>query len=553
MFALRRAPSRTGCVDDIVGTSRASPPSPPPSVATVAPELYEAGSNSAVAAISRRCSALAECGTTMVDTAADAFSTLDHPSSALPRSIPSTGTVQVLAARLAFLGITTLFYVIHLAYLAFIALTILFTWQWATDDERTQSTPEFPMRRYWFLTLWVWSTVELAFYLYQQWLARHWQGNSDPPFITRRRRRKLFAHTCDSITDAYAFVRGWFHQAHPTDIGVENGLEWLAWAFFGRPLDQITDQEQVEVHSMLNDYVNTLNISLRTERNHNVNSMRLNLDPMRVLPRPLASYLVISLTHSVCALLLLSLGFRQRCESSVAYWIRKGTPSATESQQTEEPPIVFAHGLTPGFLPYFHFFFSMWRRHAHRTIVILHLGHVAGGFPTRHIPSRTEVVRAAHRIFRRHRLAPAVWSGHSFGSVVCAWISQAPITRKHVHRVVMIDPICFQLWEPDVAYNFFYRKPDGWFTQIVRRVLAAELGVAATIGRNFWWYECVFLPDQVPSGSRVFLAEFDGIIESSKVQRYLEHHRISWHTFAGFRHSQFLAHADAINLVLEAY
>ena len=41
--------------------------------------------------------------------------------------------------------------------------------------------------------------------------------------------------------------------------------------------------------------------------------------------------------------------------------------------------------------------------------------------------------------------------------------------------------------EPDVAYNFLYRPPANSLQSVFKYFVAAEIGIANTLHRHFWW------------------------------------------------------------------
>lgn len=178
------------------------------------------------------------------------------------------------------------------------------------------------------------------------------------------------------------------------------------------------------------------------------------------------------------------MGFHRETTPHLTYWYR-GSTSATS---TTASPIVFVHGLSLGLTPYLIFFAQLCRRHGgDRPIILLHLTHLTYRFPRLTIPSRVEIVESITRLFERHQLAPAVWMGHSFGTIVCAWMCKLPDRQRYLTRTILVDPVCFQLWEPGLIYNAIYRSPPNWLLQLMRCVVSSEHGIALTLSRHFWW------------------------------------------------------------------
>jgi len=113
--------------------------------------------------------------------------------------------------------------------------------------------------------------------------------------------------------------------------------------------------------------------------------------------------------------------------------------------------------------------------------------------------------------------------GHSFGSVVMAWVTkQSP---ELIRRATYLDPVVFLLCKSDVAYNFVYRVPQTATENLMQYFVARELYIAHSLGRNFVWHECILWPEDLttyPEGALVFLSGQDSIVPAHSVRRYLE-------------------------------
>ena len=81
--------------------------------------------------------------------------------------------------------------------------------------------------------------------------------------------------------------------------------------------------------------------------------------------------------------------------------------------------------------------------------------------------------------------------------------------------------------EPDVAYNFLYRPPANSLQSVFKYFVAAEVGIANTLHRHFWWYENVLWLEDLPARLRkpqrfkVLLAGGDDIVNVPLIQGYL--------------------------------
>jgi len=192
------------------------------------------------------------------------------------------------------------------------------------------------------------------------------------------------------------------------------------------------------------------------------------------------------------------------------------------------------------------------QRNTSRPFIVLRLPHVSAQLPLPfHLPTQRDILTSIHLIFQRHQLSAATWVGHSFGTIVVAWVRhEAPLL---ISKLILIDPVCFALWEHDIIFNFVYKQTQtNWLEVIIRHFVARECGVAATICRNFWWFHNILLPEEVPQGSHVFVSTRDGIIDAGKVTWYLKEHQINVTQFQGLRHAEFLVKLGMLQQVVEA-
>ncbi|KAI9592680.1 hypothetical protein BDF19DRAFT_450626 [Syncephalis fuscata] len=488
------------------------------------------------------------------------------PKEALPinqqssqQSWPSWHTSLLLTIKwlwqegFAYSLVTGLMYTIYGLNLIIIGFALLFTWQWITDDIRAQNTADYPTRRLSFLLLWSWFNLELLFYAYQYLLIRRSQMTRpeiEAPFFSPTYRHQLFNHTRSyAKNNGETLVQGWFLNSQLHQVRRDNALEWLAWAFYNQEPDSLSAGETTELHKMLDDIQEDVPFATEIGRANDVKCMRLTFDPVRIFPRPLMVYVLIHIGQWFTTLCLKALGFRKEKTDHLIYWYRNPGDESLSQQTT---PIVFVHGLSLGLTPYLRFFWQLCRRHGRdRPLVLLHLDHLTYRWPRLSIPSRLQIVQTVCRIFDQHQLPPAIWMGHSFGTIVCAWMSNLDDSHRYLQRTILIDPVCFQLWEPELIHNALYRSPSDWLLQLLRCVISSEHGIALTLSRHFWWYENILLPQNLRKDSHVILAEHDGIINSYKLSSYLKDNNISYSILPKAIHAQFIMQPSIAQTILE--
>jgi pimeloyl-ACP methyl ester carboxylesterase len=397
----------------------------------------------------------------------------------------------------------------------------------------------------------VWSLVETAFHLYQLLLGRLIEFNglgAVPDPMTPTERQHLFEHCLSHAPDMANLLSSWFRGVPIQDISLDNVKDWLAWAFYSKYPYDLDEGEEVQIEWMLKTVAATpVGAKLSPVKRKHMDCMRLTLDEVHVSPRPLVFYGLIYTTQMCAHALMVWRGFRRHTQPALEYWIKQGT--------SNEAPLVVVHGLTTGLLPYMPVVNECVRQYPQRTIVVLRLPHLSGRLPVLlRIPSRTMVQTSIAHLFKKHSLGPAVWMAHSFGTIVATWAVHHDQTQQSpllVERVVLVDPVCFALWEPDVVHNFVYKRTTGWLDVLIRYFVAQECSIAASINRHFWWYKNLLLGHNVPQGSHVFLSRRDGIIDAGKVGWYLAEHGVSTTVFGGARHAEFLLRPTWIQSVVD--
>jgi pimeloyl-ACP methyl ester carboxylesterase len=103
------------------------------------------------------------------------------------------------------------------------------------------------------------------------------------------------------------------------------------------------------------------------------------------------------------------------------------------------------------------------------------------------VPSQSEMVVVTRDMLHAWGVTRASFIGHSFGSIVVAWMAKSPDTREMVGSTTFIDPVCFLLCKHDVAYNFLYREPTTLMQLIIHYFAARELHIAYALSRHFFW------------------------------------------------------------------
>lgn len=297
--------------------------------------------------------------------------------------------------------------------------------------------------------------------------------------------------------------RLWFLNAPFDKIRRGNVADWLAWSAFNTHPPDVTPEQTAVIDSLIGMFEKRCRRKFPSGQNPKVRSIRLTLDPIPFLPRPMLFYAVVWLFNMQMRLSLLRAGWRHhRIEAegnTFSYW--RYAPVLADGA-TRRRPLLFLHGLGLGLAQYGSFLTSLRDDHPDREIVALVQGQVGMSPAHRHWcrpPTMSQTCAAITRLSERHDLhdVGATVLSHSFGTITHAWLLKDASTRHLCRKNVMVDPICFRLWEADVCYNFLYRKPQTVTQYLTLAVVARELGVSTAMYRSFWWAENLLIADQV--------------------------------------------------------
>lgn len=205
--------------------------------------------------------------------------------------------------------------------------------------------------------------------------------------------------------------------------------------------------------------------------------------------------------------------------STLSYWIYNGSES-NETKRSTKPPVFMVYGIGIGVTMYLKVINALRKKHPDRTIVVLDLPHISLKL-VHEIPSLTLTLESIDNIFKKHKLTTCSWLGHSYGSIITAWVVK--LRPEYIEKVSLVDPVCFALWEPDLIRNFLYNSnPIGPIHHLAQYFVARDLLVASTLFRHFWWLQNILFPDDLKWDCYVYFSQYDWIIDSYGIKRYLD-------------------------------
>ena len=321
----------------------------------------------------------------------------------------------------------------------------------------------------------------------------------------------------------WAEVSGWFLGSNPVDLRLGNVEEWAAWAFFDvGSKSELPSYHQQELDEMVREIAEWAELDLPEGYNPLIKSMRLTVDPIPSQHRPLIYYIVTGYIMPIIQEVQLNrLGFESYKSGTISYWRRAGAQHADD--RLSPPPLVFCHGIGISVLPYMHLLEDLinWDTEApRREIFLLSMPNIAMRISS-DAPSMAETVACVSDMLDSWNIPAAHFVGHSFGSATVAWmVKRAP---SRVLAATFMDPVCFMLAKPDVSYNFMYRKASSPSQLLLHYFVSKELYISHSIARNFFWYQCILWPEEIPQGAPalVVLSGKDSIVPTYSVRRYL--------------------------------
>ncbi|KAF9165580.1 hypothetical protein DFQ26_009775 [Actinomortierella ambigua] len=422
-----------------------------------------------------------------------------------------------------------------------------------------------------------WMAMELLFY-FQFW-RRLSQAQKVDRVVkgvgSRQGRQELFQRCMETVGSGDGckrWVETWFdtgRTAQPArfeEIGRENMIQWLAWAFWAAPLEEVEvlPDDMAELCSMMDRIEKEKDVQFAPGFNPNVDCIRLNLDPVVASHRPLIYYALVWIANLISGFVFNLLGFtrfegaldrahrikvrkakhqhpteekeKARANYDLAYWYRPARDAENKV------PLVFIHGIGVGLVQYIHFIVALST--LSRPILMIEVPYVSNRLVrTKCVLSPDESYFAVERILQVHGYQKATFMGHSLGTMLCSAIVRASPAHNNpdsiVAGLILVDPICF-LTHHSIARNFAYRIPTTASQLIMDLFAARELGTSWFIMRRFCWDQCVMFPSAwrrrhhrpaplqgrlspvLPKMTRVFLSREDNLLDMNVIATYLK-------------------------------
>ncbi|RDX49812.1 alpha/beta-hydrolase [Lentinus brumalis] len=382
----------------------------------------------------------------------------------------------------------------------------------------------------------IYAVAEAAFYLLV-FIPRNRLLQRDaahPPLPPREVRETLFAKCFARMRDT-EMATGWFFSARPDGIKRENMVEWILWAIFGTHREGLKEEWMDEIEDYMRKIEELLGRKVEEGWDQTVRCMKVSLDPVDTVHRPLFWYFLVAVVDTITAIDMMRAGFRHYTSGNwttcfppriytafsnkaphpeLVYWLRP-------HRSPHKDPILFLHGIGIGLWPYRTFFNDLIE--ADPNVGIIAIENLSISMRISKPPlSRTEMLEALTELLDAHDIPRVVVAAHSYGTVIAAHMLRDPQLSKRVSSYVLIDPIPFLLHLPAVAHNFVYRQPRTANEWQLWYFASRDPDVARALARHFFWAENILWKEDLEGHDvAVVLSGRDQIVDAKEVWQYL--------------------------------
>lgn len=428
----------------------------------------------------------------------------------------------------------------------------------------------------------LWLCIELLFYLYQRpRLLRSFHPAPPPPIPPAGLAALYKARVLELQLPLDSLFSGWF-DAPLQALRKGNVLDYFSYIFHHSRFSDLPGEEQCELQGVLAALEQRMGHSFPEGCDETLQFMGHLWEPMRCLHLPLAVYVAAEAVGWFSDVVLWCMGMT-RCKhqaSGLYYYVwdpASGTADAAGEQglggrlqqaalrgltnlqgavhdsfgslvdlaqadrlslrgvrqvrppppqlSAAHPPIVFVHGVM-GLVLCLTLVKKLLDRCNRHPIIVLDIRSVTMRLCQRAMPF-DHVATAAVDIVKSLGHEEACFVGHSYGTFVMSRIYK--LFPQVVHSLVLTEPVAMLPVMPALLRNFLYRVPKlrelrDWqsVVRLLRALLARELSVAETFGREFFWHQLILWPQDLPPRSLVVLSGADDLVPSNVIARYLQ-------------------------------
>jgi pimeloyl-ACP methyl ester carboxylesterase len=368
---------------------------------------------------------------------------------------------------------------------------------------------------------------------YLQWPSTH------PEPLSEERRHTLLNRIAENIPDPDSYLQKWFLDSPVDEIKSENMKEFERWAFWGTAdPDMVSEEDLAHSHEIIEKQFGRK----FEEGRGNAKSMRVTLDDIKFLHRPLIWYVIVGILDHIAATSFLVRGFtlyrekiwqiplsfpwrlyaffspKVSAAEDIPYWYK---PHKSKTSL----PVLFIHGIGLGLFPYNNFMkhLASLKDDAGDEIGIIALDLLAiSARVNKPIPLNHDLCRQILAIIDTHNWNKFVLVGNSYGTMVSSRMLHNPDIAPRIGPMFLVDPVVFLLHQPTIAYNFTARDPTSTMEHVIWYFASKDPLVAHTLQRRTFWIESILWKEDLEGRDvTVAIAGDDVILNASATKKYL--------------------------------
>ena len=339
-----------------------------------------------------------------------------------------------------------------------------------------------------------------------------------------------------------SFISRFFLGANYLEVYEDNFKSFLSWAMYSSKICDISNEQKDAIDECYHEFCRRNNFKLPLGHNPKVNHVSMTLDHYKYYHRPLIFYIINHIINAMSSLLYQLHGFRKFKLNGFSYWIK-----ICGNQIQNNPPVLFFHGISPGWLLYFNLISTLGKG---KSVILIDLNAIKILSLEFNMPTPENFSKNIVKILKRHKIDRVSIVGHSFGSITAKWfIGHFP---EFVDHLTLLDPVTILLGLPDVAYSFLYRPPSNLMQWIIYCIATTDPTISYNMYRNFWWYQNAMWFQDIPShiGIVACISGLDEILNPQAIIEYIQCYNKNNNTKAqiktilwpNFSHGQILIH-----------
>jgi pimeloyl-ACP methyl ester carboxylesterase len=401
----------------------------------------------------------------------------------------------------------------------------------------------------------LWLLFECVHFVFHHIKKKRLQSLTRPAVISRQERWRALNRLIEGVTEPKEWIQTWFLGVESQHIGAEDVKGFLCYCLFGSTVEDMSRLDNMDLQDMYIQFTTKLGLQFPAGSSCKATYMKHTLDPFKSSHHPLLNYGIVQAADQVIRYWFKHKGFKRDRRWRLSFWYKLGTNRA-------KPPIVFVHGIGIGLIMYANFINNLLETHGDRSIFLLELPHISMRM-THAIPGAGETADAVEKMLLHHLggpngAPPAVFMGHSFGSIIVSWM----VKRKPdiIAQIIMLDPVSLCLYLPNVLLNFVYKVPETSDEAVRNYFLANELYIIHALTRHFWFVENTLWYDDVLPHMHftVLLSGADTVVPTKGIREWIESslsdrkHEVNLIYYENFDHGTFLASTEAQERIFDA-